>query len=461
VDRLKWFVVRIGSGKTPKGGAEVYEDSGVVFLRSQNVHFDGLHLDDVAYIAPEVDAEMAGTRVHPADVLLNITGASLGRCCIVPDGFPAANVNQHVCIVRPNRRQIAPRFLAYMLGSDLVQSQIFSNENGVSREGLNFFQIADLQVVVPEALSEQEAIVAFLDRETARIDAMIARKERLIALLEEKQAALISHAVTKGLNPNAPMKDSGIDWLGPIPAHWQAKPLMRMTPDDRPIMYGIVLPGPNVEEGVPIVKGGDVGPGRLRLQLLNRTTREIEQGYVRSRLLSGDIVYAIRGSIGTAEMVPAELVGANLTQDAARVSPRRDIHGPWLLYAVKSAAFFAQLDAKATGATIRGINIRDLKRGVVPVPPRPEQETIAAYLDSVTVKMSTIVAKCRESVQRLQEHRRALISAAVMGKIDVRISVGVETLSAMGECAVPAVGGGDGRVRDADAPQASRFIGKR
>ena len=216
------------------------------------------------------------------------------------------------------------------------------------------------------------------------------------------------------------MKDSGVRWIGKIPRHWEEKPLKSLTPDSRPIMYGIVLPGPNVEDGVPIVKGGDVAPGRLRLDLLNKTTQEIESRYIRSRLLGGDLVYAIRGSIGMVEVVPDEVEGANLTQDAARISPGPMVSGRWLLYALRSKTTFSQLDAGATGATIRGINIRDLKRAVVQVPPLTEQRNIAAYLDEETDKVIALIERVRYHIEKLTEYRTALISAAITGKIDVR-----------------------------------------
>jgi type I restriction enzyme, S subunit len=273
------------------------------------------------------------------------------------------------------------------------------------------------------ALEEQWAIAAFLDREIAKIDALVAKKGRLIELLQEQRSALVTDAVTKGLDPAAPVKDSGLDWLGEIPAHWGLKRLWHLTPPDRRIMYGIVLPGPNVEDGVPIVKGGDVSAQRLRLALLNRTTFEIESGYVRSRLRGGDLVYAIRGSIGEVAMVPDELAGANLTQDAARVSYTPATYGPWLLYALRSAVVFAQLEAGALGATIKGINIRDLKRASIPVPPRKEQEAIARFLGRETARIDALVTKIADAIDRLHELRTALISAAVTGKIDVREEV--------------------------------------
>jgi type I restriction enzyme S subunit len=252
---------------------------------------------------------------------------------------------------------------------------------------------------------------------------LVAKKERLIELLQEKRTALITRAVTKGLDPNAPMKDSGVEWLGEIPAHWKVKRLWHLTPRDRRIMYGIVLPGPNVDDGVPIVKGGDISPERLRLDRLNRTTREIESGYVRSRLQGGDLVYAIRGSIGEVAVVPNELAGANLTQDAARIAYTAATHGPWLLHALKSAAVFAQLEVGALGATIRGVNICDLKRASIPVPPRSEQEAIATFLERDVARLDALIAKVRTAIDRLRELRTALISAAVTGKIDVREEV--------------------------------------
>jgi len=315
---------------------------------------------------------------------------------------------------------IDARFLFYLTMSDrfrrLGEAEMYG-AGGQKRVPGSF--VEDFRQPLPP-IPEQRAMAAFLDRETARIDAMVAQKERLIELLQEKRAALITRAVTKGLDPHVPMMDSGVAWLGKIPAHWDVRRLWHLTPSDRRIMYGIVLPGPNVDDGVPIVKGGDVSPNRLRLDRLNRTTFEIEASYVRSRLRGGDLVYAIRGSIGEVAMVPNELEGANLTQDAARVAYTSASYGPWLLHALKAAAIFAQLEAGAVGATIRGINIRDLKRALIPVPPRAEQETIARFLVQGIAKIDALVAEVQGAIDRLRELRIALISAAVTGKIDVR-----------------------------------------
>jgi len=193
--RIKWLTRKIGSGKTPKGGGEKYVSSGVKFLRSQNVHFTGLRLDDVVFIDEATDSEMSSSRVLGDDVLLNITGASLGRCALVPKDFPPANVNQHVCIVRIMPDKLLPQLLNYILMSDGMQAQIFASEDGISREGLTFQAIGNMSLALP-SFDQQHAIVAYLDRETARIDALITKIEDSIGLLQRQRVALISAAVT-------------------------------------------------------------------------------------------------------------------------------------------------------------------------------------------------------------------------------------------------------------------------
>lgn len=129
VDRIKDHALKIGSGITPSGGAASYLDTGIPLLRSQNVHFDGLRLDDVAYIAQETHEEMSGTKLHVRDVLLNITGASIGRCAFVPEGFGEGNVSQHVCIIRPAAK-LNYKFMTYCLSApwDRTKSSQVSQE---------------------------------------------------------------------------------------------------------------------------------------------------------------------------------------------------------------------------------------------------------------------------------------------------------------------------------------------
>jgi type I restriction enzyme S subunit len=151
----------IGSGITPRGGKKVYVDSGILFIRSQNVHPDGLHLENIAHITPKIHEQMKRTKVHPNDVLLNITGASIGRSTYIPEKFGEANVNQHVCIIRTGW-WIIPAYLSHFLNSTYGQDQIFATESGVTREGLNYTQVRSLWVPLAP-VAEQKRVVSKIE----------------------------------------------------------------------------------------------------------------------------------------------------------------------------------------------------------------------------------------------------------------------------------------------------------
>ena len=411
--RLK-RVFTVVNGSTPASGEPAYWDGDIPWVTPEDLgDLDGTTIVATRRNITDAGYRSCGTTLVPAGSLVLSTRAPIGHLAMA--GVDLCT-NQG-CRSLVFRNAECRSYYFYEVSA--ARPELESLGQGSTFRELAKGMLEDVELAVPPD-PEQRAIAAFLDRETARIDALVAKKERLIELLQEKRTALITRAVTKGLDPTVPMKDSGVEWLGKIPAHWEVKRLWHLTPTARRIMYGIVLPGPNVDDGVPIVKGGDVAADRLRLDRLNRTTREIESAYVRSRLRGGDLVYAIRGSIGEVAIVPDELEGANLTQDAARISYTAATHGPWLLHALKSTAVFAQLEAGALGATIRGINIRDLKRATLVVPPLAEQHAIAAFLHRETGRIDALIAKVRDAIDCLKELRTALISAAVTGKIDVR-----------------------------------------
>ena len=396
--------------------AELTDPNLPRYIRITDVGEDGRLREDTFRTIPEDVARPY--LLEDGDLLFARSGATVGKTFrFEPSWGRAAHAGY---LIRARLKSACnSRFVQYFTTSRGYWDWLRRNFIQATIQNVSADRYANLEVPLPQ-LREQRAIANFLDREAAKIDALVERKERLIELLQEKRTALITRAVTRGLDRNVPMQDSGIEWLGEIPAHWEVKRLWHLTPPERKIMYGIVLPGPNVDDGVPIVKGGDVAVSRLKLHALSKTTFEIESRYIRSRLVGGDLVYAIRGSIGEVEMVPDELEGANLTQDAARVAYTQTTHGHWLKYGLRSKVVLSQLAAGALGATIKGINIRDLKRALLPVPPRCEQERIASFLDTQTAHFSALSAKVQEAIDHLREFRTALISAAVSGKIDVR-----------------------------------------
>lgn len=194
VERIKDITTKIGSGVTPDGGATGYLNEGIPLIRSQNVHFDGLRLDDVAYISNETHAHMANSQIKTHDVLLNITGASIGRCTFVPDNFGEGNVNQHVCIIRGNHK-IDHRFLAAFFSSPIGQGQIFSSFTGASRQGLGQRELGYFKIPLP-SLSVQYNVVEGLKKFNSRRNQVRINLESQISTIISYRSSLIHEFVT-------------------------------------------------------------------------------------------------------------------------------------------------------------------------------------------------------------------------------------------------------------------------
>ena len=193
VKKIKYWTSKIGSGKTPKGGSDVYTDEGILFIRSQNVYDGYFDLSSAVFISPEIDCTMSNTRVYRDDVLLNITGGSIGRSCLY-EFDELANVNQHVCIIRCNS-QMRPKFMQYFWNSSIGKTSIDIYQSGANREGLNFFEIGNTVVPTPE-LDEQEQIIDYLDNKCDAIDRVISQKLTIIDTLAEYKRSLIYEVVT-------------------------------------------------------------------------------------------------------------------------------------------------------------------------------------------------------------------------------------------------------------------------
>lgn len=193
VKKVKHVTSKIGSGVTPSGGGTTYLDSGIPLLRSQNILFGKIELEGVAYISEKIHASMSNSQVKKGDVLLNVTGGSIGRCHFVDDDSPM-NVNQHVCIVRPTKK-ITSIFLNSLLTSNVGQSQIWYFQQGGGREGLNFQAIKNFLLALPP-IEEQKQIVTHIETLSSKIATAISLKEQEIEKLKEYKSVLINSAVT-------------------------------------------------------------------------------------------------------------------------------------------------------------------------------------------------------------------------------------------------------------------------
>ncbi|WP_170207435.1 restriction endonuclease subunit S [Acidovorax temperans] len=270
-----------------RGWAENYADEGDLFLRIGNLTRDSIRLDlsDTQRVVVPDGAEVDRTQVQADDILFSIT-AYLGSVAVVPAGLGRAFVSQHVALVRPSKKQCLSEWLAYVAISHVGKTHLETTGYGGTKVQLSLADVTSLPMIVPP-IEEQAALIEFLDHETAKIDALVAEQEKLIALLQEKCQAVISHAVTKGLDPNVPMKDSGVEWLGEVPAHWEVMRLRNVTtlnPSKSEVSH---LLRETEVSFLPMEAVGD--DGTLNLDR-TRPIGEVESGYTYFR--EGDVTIA-------------------------------------------------------------------------------------------------------------------------------------------------------------------------
>ena len=354
--------------------------------------------------------------VRDGDVIVSTVRTYLRAIAPISDPEPNLVVSTGFAVIRP-RSGLGTGYASYMLRAPYFVDRVVAESVGVSYPAINAWQLGTFGVAVPDK-DEQQAIAEFLDRETAVIDALDEKKERLIELLQEKRTALITNAVTKGLDPDAPMKDSGIEWLGQIPAHWD---VVRLKHASGGLTVGVVVnPSTYVcDSGVPFLRGVDIAEGRILRDSVQFMSEESNRVLSKSTLRSGDLVSIRVGYPGVTAVVPEELDGSNCA--SLMITRRSDrASSGFLCLVMNSAVGKAQFAMLQNGAAQEQINVSDAVDFLVPMPPVPEQQAVATFLDRETAKIDALIAKVGEAIERLKEYRTALISAAVTGKIDVR-----------------------------------------
>lgn len=409
IDRIKDHSCKIGSGITPSGGAASYLESGVPLLRSQNVHFDGLRLDDVAFIGEDTHAEMSGTQLRPGDVLLNITGASIGRCTFVPEGFGEGNVNQHVCIIRPTSR-VHHRFLTYCLCAPWGQDQIFSSFTGASRQGLGLRDLGEIQVPVPP-LSEQERIAAYLDASCAAIDAAMAAKRQQIDMLDRLIHSTIQQVVTRGINSRVKVMTTEIDWLPEVPAHWTIQQIKRRCDLLRGKFSHRPRNDPALYDGeYPFVQTGDITAAEKYIRRYTQTLNE--RGFsVSKKFPKGALVMSIAANVGDVAILDFD---ACFPDSMVGLVPDRHTNLDFLYYLMRAMKGILLHSASIT--TQMNLNYVRIGTNFAAFPPRREQEEIAAFLDGKMAEVGAIKTMLHRQIGTLTSYRKSLIHECVTGQ---------------------------------------------
>lgn len=410
--RLK-FVAAVNMGQSPSSDDCNLNGEGPPFLQG-NAEFGSRHP------TPKQYCPVANKHAATGDLLLSVR-APVGALNIADQFY---GIGRGLCAITPANKHLDREYVWYLL--QVTRTELDVEATGSTYDAVSTDEVANMRCTIPP-LFEQRAIAAFLDRETARLDALVARQERLIELLQEKRAALISHAVTKGLNPTVPMKDSGIPWLGEIPAHWEVQRLKNVLQGG--LVNGLFKKKDQYGSGTKLVNVVDLYQNDFLIDFdsLDRIEADAQE-LQRYSVQSGDIFF-VRSSLKL-EGVAASACMIDIPEPTVfechlvRVRPSQDRMQPkYLINYLNSSLVRQRLVSLAKTTTMTTISQPQLATLEVIVPPLEEQQAIATHLDRETAKIDALIAKVRETIERLREYRTALISAAVTGKIDVRQEV--------------------------------------
>ncbi|WP_188694551.1 restriction endonuclease subunit S [Silvimonas amylolytica] len=419
--RLKYLLSGVGAGGTPDTDKEGYwslDDSGTPWVAIGDLSGRANVLETAKSLTGDGIASK-GLTIWPPGTLLFSMYASLGHTAELM--VPAA-INQAILALQPTK-QTNQRFLNRWL--EFLKPRLKEQASSNTQDNLNAEKVRNLlALAIP--IEEQTAIAAFLDREAAKIDALIAEQEKLIALLAEKRQATISHVVTRGLNPAAPMKDSGVEWLGEVPAHWVITSLGKVASErcDGPFGSGIKSEH-YTEEGAIVVRLQNIRAGAFNIG----EPVYLDMVYFQSELrhhevFEGDLLVAGLGDgnnlLGRACVAPEGLGPALVKADCFRfrLNTEQAISEfvAWQLNA--GAAYDAGV--LATGTTRSRIPLSTMASRKVALPPAHEQRAVADFIRCENSKLDALSLAADRAILLLGERRSALIAAAVTGQIDVR-----------------------------------------
>lgn len=346
----------------------------------------------------------------------------IGIPALVTEDMPDVLCGYHLSVLDPAEHDLDGRYLAWLCRSEPLNDQFKLGANGVTRFGLGQYPMKNAFIALP-SLETQHRIAQFLDDKTARIDALIEKKRALLDRLAEKRQALITRAVTKGLNPDAPMKDSGTDWLGQIPMHWEVKALKRLVKDFEGLQMGpfggMLTSLPEDETGFRLYGqentiSGDFTAGSRWIEA------ERYLALRRYELLEGDLVITRKGSLGSCRKVPGGVEPGIIDSDTIRIRPDPKALLPeWALLLLHEASFVAaQIDATRRGAILSGLNTSVVGSLLLTMPPADEQAMIIERIKTSVEPLEDAAAKTTKAISHLAKYRAVLITAAVTGNME-------------------------------------------
>lgn len=419
--RVKDITNKIGSGVTPKGGSEVYVESGVPLLRSQNVYDDGLRIDDVSFIDEETHRKMKNSQLKPFDILINITGASIGRTCVVPENLPSANINQHIIFIRI-KKSLVP-YASYYFKSNALKEYINLIQAGSSKEALNMGQTLSTPIILP-SLNEQSTIADYLDAKTQAIDKKVGLLDKKIGYYRELRKSLITETVTKGLNKNVDLEKNELGFNTP-------KKWLRYRLKD----LGFLFSGLSGKSGDDFNQDDNLNnKGFIPFtNIANNTYLKrdhlgkvvVYEGEKQNKVRKGDIFFLMSSEgyedIGKTAALTEDIEETYLNSfcKGYRVNSRKC--NPFFLNYLMLSDYYRQLlIVEGKGFTRINLKMEKVNDFLVFIPNTSEaQEEIVRFLDVKLETIGKIISNIQSQIITLKEFRKTLINDVVTGKIKV------------------------------------------
>jgi len=408
--RIKHGFRTIGSGTTPPSNQEVFYGGDVPWVNTSELRENVVTFTE-KMVSSEAIQEFSALKLYPkGSVLFAMYGATIGRVAIL--GIDAT-VNQAVCVLAGPGR-FSARYVFY--GFQATRSILEAIATGGGQPNLNAEKVREHKLPCPP-IEEQNVIADYLDRETARIDALVAEKEHMLALLEEKRAALISRAVTRGLNPDAPLKPSNLDWLGDIPAHWDVLPIKyiaKVGNGSTPVVDNVDYWD---EDGFPWLNSSVVNVDYVREPSRRVTAKALKECHLPT-INPPAVLVGITGQGKTRGMASVLTIEATINQHLAFLKPRsKRITAEYLRYVLVRAYSFLRSDSDGSGSTKGAITCEQLANFRIALPPEKEQLRIVRQIQEGELVTDRIQQELNASVRFLTERRAAIITAAVTGQI--------------------------------------------
>ena len=364
------------------------------------------------------DDEIKRFTLRKNDVMITKDSESWNDIAVpayVPNDLENVLCGYHLALIRPIPDEMDGKFLLRALQSKTIRYQFEVEATGITRYGIDQYAIGSAFFPVPP-ISEQQKIAAYLDHQTAKIDALIAKKERLLDLLAEQRSALISRAVTKGLNPDVKMKDSGVAWLGQMPSHWKVKQLKYLTTQ---ITDGSPITPTYVENGIPFLRVTDIHTSKIDFDEVARIPESEHRELIkRCNPKKGDLLLSKNGTIGIPKVVDWD-EEFSIFVSLCLLKLRPELNVFYASYFFKSRQIEEQIDFGSKKSTVINLHLEKIQKFFFALPPTEEQKQIVGYLDYQIERLTDLETKVVIAIERLREYRAALISSAVTGKIQI------------------------------------------